>query len=265
MMPVKPVLPALLVATAFAGCTVGPNFERPAAPTATAYRPQAEARPPAPAQPAANLGVGPEGRWWEAFGSPEMNALVEQALAHNYSLAAADATLRASDAEARAIAGHRLPQIDANARIEQQQVNLAGFGFQPSPELGLASNPAFHLYSVGGGISYDLDLFGGLRRQEEQSLAQAEAEKRRAEAAHLAIAGRVVTQVVTVAALANQIEVAEALLADDQRNVDLTTKRQQARARWSRCSTRRHSSPPIAATFLSSTSNLMKRGICSRH
>ena len=228
MTPLKPILPALLAATALAGCTVGPNFERPAAPAATAYRPATEAHPAAPSEPAADLGAGPRGRWWEAFGSPAMNDLVGQALAHNYSLAAADATLRASDAEARAIAGRRLPQIDANARVEQEQVNLSGFGFQPSPELGLAGNPAFHLYSVGGGISYDLDLFGGLRRQEEQGLAQAEAERRRAEAAHLAIAGRVVTQVLTIAALAEQIAVADALLADDQRNVDLVTRRQQA-------------------------------------
>jgi NodT family efflux transporter outer membrane factor (OMF) lipoprotein len=222
------LVPALLCASALAGCTVGPNFERPAAPTVTTYRPAAEAHTPAPAEPSAVLGVGPEGHWWEAFGSPQMNALVEQALAHNYGLAAADATLRASNDEARAIAGRRLPQIDANARIEQEQVNLSGFGFTPSPELGVSGNPAFHLYSVGGGISYDLDLFGGLRRQEEQGVAQAESQRRRAEAAHLAVAGRVVNQVLSIAAIRKQIEVANALLADDQRNVDLTTKRQQA-------------------------------------
>ena len=228
MKPLKSVFPALLATSILAGCTVGPNFERPVAPTATAYRPATEVQAATPSEPIADLGAGPEGRWWEAFGSPAMNALVEQALAHNFSLVAADATLRASDAEARAVAGRRLPQIDANGRVEQEQVNLSGFGFQPSPELGLGGNPAFHLYSVGGGISYDLDLFGGLRRQEEQSLAQAESEKRRAEAAHLAIAGRVVNQVLTVAALAKQIDVADTLLADDQRNVDLVTKRQQA-------------------------------------
>lgn len=227
MIRLNRLLPALLGTCILAGCTVGPNFERPAAPAATAYRPAAETRAAAPSEPVADLGAGPQGRWWEAFGSPAMNALVEQALARNYSLAAADATLRASDAEARAIAGRRLPQVDANARAEQEQINLAGFGFS---NLGGVSipNPEFHLYSVGGGISYDLDLFGGLRRQEEQGIAQAQSQRRRAEAAHLAIAGRVVNQVLTIAALAEQIAVADALLADDQRNVDLVSKRQQA-------------------------------------
>ena len=220
--------PALLAIVALAGCTVGPDFERPAPPALAAYRPAIETRAPAPAEPVADVGVGPQGRWWGAFGSAELNRLVDRALADNFSLAAADATLRAAEDEARAIAGRQLPQIDANARAEQEQVNLSGFGFQPSPALGVAGNPAFHLYSVGGGIAYDLDPFGGLRRQTEQGIAQADAQRRQAEAAHLAIAGRVVNQVLTIAATRKQIEVADALLADDLRNVDLTRKRQQA-------------------------------------
>jgi NodT family efflux transporter outer membrane factor (OMF) lipoprotein len=223
----KLLLSPLLAATMLAGCTVGPNFEHPAAPAATAYRPSTEAHPPAPAEPAVDLGAGPAGAWWQAFGSPEMDGLVAKALANNFSLAAADATLRASDAEARAIAGRRLPQVDANARAEQEQINLAGFGFSNLGGVTIP-NPEFHLYSVGGGISYDLDLFGGLRRQEEQGVAQAESQRRRAEAAHLAIAGRVVNQVLTIAAISKQIAVANALLADDQRNVDLVTRRQRA-------------------------------------
>ena len=218
----------LLVTVALASCTVGPNFKPPSAPTTVAYRPSAETRAPAAAEPIADFGIGPQRRWWEAFGSVELNRLVDQALANNFSLAAADATLRASEQEARAIAGHQLPQIDASSRIEQEQVNLSSFGFQPSPALGLAGNPEFHLYSVGGGINYDLDLFGGLRRQTEEGVAQAEAQRRQAAAAHLAIAGRVVNQVLTVAAMRKQIEVADALLADDLRNVDLTQKRQKA-------------------------------------
>ncbi|MBV9841890.1 MAG: efflux transporter outer membrane subunit [Sphingomonadaceae bacterium] len=219
--------PFLALAT-LGGCAVGPNFERPAAPTTAAYRPVAEQRPTAPAEPAADLGGGPQYAWWKAFGSADMDRLVEQALAHNFSLAAADATLAAAANETRAIAGAQLPQIDANARIEQQQVNLSAFGFEPSPALGLGGNPEFHLYSVGGGIGYDLDLFGGRRRETEQSLAQTDAERHRAQAARLAIAGRVVNQVLTIAAIRKQIDVADALLADDQRNIDLTQRRQQA-------------------------------------
>uniref|UniRef100_UPI0025F66457 efflux transporter outer membrane subunit n=1 Tax=uncultured Sphingomonas sp. TaxID=158754 RepID=UPI0025F66457 len=151
--------------------------------------------------------------------------LVDQAIANNRSLVASNATLAASRDELRAIAGRRLPQVDANARVDQQQVNLAAFGFSGSNPLAPAGNPEFHLYTVGGGVSYDLDLFGGLKRSVEQSSAQAEAQLRQTEAAHLTIAGQVVNQVLTIAALHAQIDTARALLADDQRNVDLTEKR----------------------------------------
>ena len=208
-MRIAPLLLATIASGALAGCTVGPDFARPPAPAATGYQPAGEAPPPRVV-----FGDGPEQRWWTAFGSPQLDALVDQAIAHNRSLAASNATLAASRDEVRAIAGRRLPQVDANARVDQQQVNLAAFGFSGANPLAPGGNPQFHLYTVGGGISYDLDLFGGLRRSVEQSAAQAEAQQRQTEAAHL-----------TIAALNAQIATAKALLADDQRNVDLTQKR----------------------------------------
>ncbi|MDR6126764.1 NodT family efflux transporter outer membrane factor (OMF) lipoprotein [Sphingomonas sp. SORGH_AS802] len=215
------IVPSLFLSVALAGCTVGPEFARPAAPTPTSgYQTPGDTMP---AQ--VTLGHGPGQRWWTVFGSPQLDALVDEAIAHNRSLAASNATLAASRAEVRAIAGRRLPQVDANARIDQQQVNLAAFGFSGSNPLAPGGNPEFGLYTVGGGISYDLDLFGGLRRSVEQTAAQAEAQQRQTEAAHLTIAGQVVNQVLTIAALNAQIATANALLADDQRNVDLTQKR----------------------------------------
>jgi len=210
----------LLLTAALAGCTVGPNFARPQAPAAAGYQTAGETVPPRVA-----FGDGPEQRWWTAFGSPQLDGLVDQAIAHNRSLAASNATLAASRDEVRAVAGRRLPQVDANARADQQQVNLAAFGFSGNNPLAPGGNPEFNLYTVGGGISYDLDLFGGLRRSVEQSAAEAEAQQRQTEAAHLSIAGQVVNQVLTIAALNAQIATARALLADDQRNVDLTQKR----------------------------------------
>ena len=215
------LIPVLLLSATLAGCTVGPDFRRPAAPTATAYLAPGE-------QPAAaQIGDGPAAGWWHAFGSPALDALVAQAIAHNQSLAASNATLAATRDEVRAIAGKQLPQIDASTRIEQEQVNLAAFGFSGSA-LGISSNPAFHLYSVGGGISYDLDLFGGLRRQVEQAAAQAEAQQRQTEAAHLTLAGQVVNQVLTIAAIRARIEVEHEILDDDARTLDLTRKRREA-------------------------------------
>ncbi|WP_395397928.1 efflux transporter outer membrane subunit [Novosphingobium sp. BL-8A] len=221
------LLSILLLSATLAGCTVGPDFARPQAPTAKAYLPSNEEEVAITGQPVPVPGEGPSIGWWRAFGSADLDALVDRALAHNHTLAASDATLAASREQVRAIAGKRLPQIDANARIDQQQVNLASFGFSGGA-LGASGNPEFGLYSVGGGISYDLDLFGGLRRQVEQAAAQAEAQQHQTEAAHLTIAGQVVNQVLSIAAIRARIAVQQAILEDDERNLDLTRKRQRA-------------------------------------
>lgn len=218
----------LLLMAVLAGCTVGPDFERPAAPVVSAYRPALEVRATAPAEPQPALGEGPAREWWTAFGSPELDALVRRALRHNNSLAASNATLAAMMEQVRAAAGRALPQVDATARADQQQINLAAMGFSGLPGVGNLANPEFHLYSVGAGVFYDLDPFGGVRRQVEQTVASAEAQQRQTEAAHLAVAGQVVNQVLAIAALRAQIATAEALLADDQRNIDLTQKRHEA-------------------------------------
>ena len=55
------------------------------------------------------------------------------------------------------LAGRRLPQVDANARVDQQQVNLAAFGFSGANPLAPGGNPQLHLYTVGGGIRSEAD------------------------------------------------------------------------------------------------------------
>ena len=219
---------ALLLTTLslLASCkTVGPNFVAPAPPPPQAgYASDGADR--------ATLGEGPEARWWTAFGSPELNALVDSALAHNHSLAASMATLERSREHIREVAGRSKPQVDINGRAEYEQINLNAFGFSPEA-FGAGggnfaiTNPHFGLFSLGAGVSYDLDLFGKLRRGLEQSVADAEAQLRQTEAAHLLIAGRVTQQVIAIAALNDRIRTERALLAEDDRNVALTEARQR--------------------------------------
>jgi len=220
---------AFLAAAALAGCTVGPNFERPAAPSAAGYLPPAEAQAgkTGTTAPTATAGTVPL-RWWTVYGSPELDALVDRAIANNRSLAASNATLRRARAELAAARGTRLPQVDANARVEREEVNLAAFGFSGGTVPGFPSaNPEFNLYTVGGGVSYDLDLFGARRRRIEQTGAEAEAQLRQTEAAHLALAGQVVTQAITIAAIRARIATTQALIAEDEKNVTLTDQRRR--------------------------------------
>src|SRR6185437_13944435 len=82
--------------------------------------------------PRADYHAEPALRWWEAFGSVQLDALVDQAIANNQSVAASDATLERARQQIIAVAGRRYPQVDANARVERQEANLAAFGFDAS-------------------------------------------------------------------------------------------------------------------------------------
>ena len=214
---------ALLLTTALvSACKSGPEFTPPAPPAATAgYGTEGAAR--------ALLAQGPQAGWWRAFGSADLNALVERALAHNQSLAASNATLESARGHIAAVAGRSLPQVDGSVRAEREEVNLAAFGFDPAGFGGVsAGNPLFNLYSVGGGISYDLDLFGRNARTLEAVRAEAEEQAHKTEAAHLTIAARVVMQVLTIGAIRDRIAASQALVAEGERNVSLTEARRKA-------------------------------------
>jgi NodT family efflux transporter outer membrane factor (OMF) lipoprotein len=216
----------LMSAPLLAGCTLGPNFERPNSPTSSSYV-AADGHASSKGAPEADIGQGPGLAWWKAFGSPQLDTLVDTALRNNHSLAASNATLERARQRLAAVAGGRLPQVDATARAERQEVNLAGFGFDPAAFGSSGGNPVFNLYSVGGGVSYDLDLFGGKRRAVEQAAAQAAAQLHQTEAAHLTLAGRVVNQVLAIAAVRSRIVTANELIAGDQKTVDLTEARRR--------------------------------------
>ena len=82
-------------------------------------------------------------------------------------LAQADAALEAAQQDAIAAGAQLGPQGALNAGVSRERINLAAFGFTEFP------NPTVNLYSVGGAVSYDLDLFGGRRRAAESAQAKA--------------------------------------------------------------------------------------------
>jgi NodT family efflux transporter outer membrane factor (OMF) lipoprotein len=211
-------LAASVSLTVLAGActTVGPNFTPPNAPKTTAYAAKGDSTPPE-----ARLDAAPAaGPWWTALGSTALDATIRQALADSPTLAEADATLRQSQsalAQARGAAG---PQVDATAGVNRERANLQAFGFTSFGDVTL-SNPTFSLYSVGGSVGYDLDLFGGNRRRIEGAAALVEAQARRSDAAYLTLTANVALQAVTIATLNAQIEAVNQMIAADQSNIDL--------------------------------------------
>jgi NodT family efflux transporter outer membrane factor (OMF) lipoprotein len=212
-------LAALLAACA----TVGPDFKTPQTPKASGYAMAGDA--PAPE---ARVGETLQGDWWSLFRSPEIDAVVRQAIAGNHSLEAARASL-AQARDAVQAQESRL-QLEGQASAAEQRVNLASFGFAqlPGPDGPIKlSNPTFTIYSFGLTGRYDFDLFGQRRRQTETLLAKAEAQGFQTDAALLTLTAQVVSQAIDIASLKAQIAAAGDIVKSDQDNLDLVTKAYQ--------------------------------------
>jgi len=130
-----------IAAVALSGCVVGPNFTRPVAPKSLGYGMKGDA--PSPSDVA--LGEPATGPWWRVFGSVDLDRTVDLALAGNPNLTVADANLRQARQALSAARGGLYPEVDANAGVERERLNLASFGFTNFP--GISTNPMFNLYS----------------------------------------------------------------------------------------------------------------------
>ncbi|MBV8458086.1 MAG: TolC family protein, partial [Acetobacteraceae bacterium] len=221
---------ALTTVIALGGCAAGPDFRRPEPPQAAAYTPapqpadtEAASGPGGAAQhfvPAETIG----GAWWHAFGSPALDQLVQRALDNSPTLAQAQMRLAQAQQDYLAQAGAtEWPQLDASLKATRSKPDPAAAGL--SNLVGGRSFPPFTLYSAQVSVSYSLDLFGANRRALEALAAQVDYQQYELEAARLSLAGNVVTAAVRRASLAKQIALSEALLAEENRQLEITQRR----------------------------------------
>lgn len=202
------------VALALCGCvTVGPDFERPAAPQGAAYAMAGDSTPRLDLDPHAA-----PARWWTAFGSDQIDALVDEALSQNQTVASADAALARARAETAAVRGVAGVQVDGHASVERERVNTASFGIEGFP------SPTISLYSIGTSASFDFDLFGGTRRRIESAEARTQELAARSDAAYLTLSGQVVLRAIEVAALRAQIAASQQMIADSRQTVEMTER-----------------------------------------
>ena len=204
---------------ALTGCkAVGPDFKTPLPPHAGGFAMQGDA---VPAEVRLTADGRSAGAWWRSFGSPQLNEVMAQALAGNQTVAAANANLERLNDLVRADRAARYPQVTANAGVQRERINLSAFGFRGFPGFPPLQNPTISLYSVGGQVSYDLDLFGGVRRGVEAARAQRDAQQFRADAAYLTLTGDVAMAAAQIAAMRARLAALQAIVADDRRTLDI--------------------------------------------
>lgn len=159
---------------ALGGCAVGPDYFAPSTLLAKLHSADAvEARD-------ASLPAPMLDSWWEGFNDPGLTRIVRRALDQNLDLVAALARVEQARAAARGAGAQLLPSFDLSTQASRQRQSLE------SPVGSIARNlPGYDRkqsqYDAGVAASWEIDLFGGVRRAAEAATAEAEA----AEAARL--------------------------------------------------------------------------------
>ncbi|KAB0569151.1 RND transporter [Pseudomonas palleroniana] len=200
-MPSLQPLALLVSVSLIAGCAVGPDYQRPDAPLSSGYMGQAAVEQ-RPGTPQASLVA-----WWEGFGDPQLADFVSKALAQNLDLAQAAARVTQARAGLGAANAALLPSgnISGQAARSYQSIET------PLGQV-LNSTPDFDRY----GSSYELDLdaswevdvFGGLRRGREAALAEYQASVAGVAATRLAIAAQTADIYITVRGLQARLDIA---------------------------------------------------------
>ena len=222
----RPRILALLCALlcVSSGCAVGPNFRRPPPPPVTHYSNGADPAETASAQGTAQKftpGAAVAADWWHLFHSARLDAVLEEAIANNPGLHAAQISLRASQDNLRSGYGIFYPSINAEAAATRERFSSASFGEN-------LPSSVFNLFTLSATVSYALDVFGGQRRLVEELHAEVDIAHADEQAAYLALTANVVNTVVASAAYRAEIEATERLIALQKEQVQIANVQAQA-------------------------------------
>lgn len=210
----------LMLAAALAGCTtVGPDYQVPAGSVATRQSAQV---PFAEAQEGVFQQNEVPGHWWRLYNDPTLDGLVEQALAANTDLRVASANLERAQAALRETQAQQQPSLGVNASPTFGHVS----GIQ---ELAPGIDPPNRWsYSAGASMSYQLDLFGQIRRAVEASSADAQSAQAAYDATRVTVAAETARAYANLCAAGMQLASAQHSVKVQQESLDAVSRLQRA-------------------------------------
>ncbi len=203
---------AMLASSLMAGCAVGPDFKRPAAPEVSDYT----AHPVTTTVATENVAGGEAqrfatgsdipGDWWTLFHSRPLNELIEQSLANNHDLKAAQAALTVARENVLAQRGTYYPNVTASFSASRQKQSES---ISPTPN---SNTFQYNLFTPQVSVSYVPDIFGLNRRTVESVHAQEQAVRFQMIATQITLSTNVVAAAVQLAALQSQVDATRELV-----------------------------------------------------
>lgn len=177
-------------------CTVGPDFQTPEITLPASYH----------GAHAMNADVTPED-WWHAFNDPILTRAIERALSQNLELAQVEARFEQAKAGAQLAWANLLPTVDGTGQAEYVNNSLRSLPGRILNTLGAPRN--FYGYSAGISASWEIDLFGGLRREREATEAEQQASLASVGAMRILVAAEVADAYMVLRGLQARLVVAE--------------------------------------------------------
>lgn len=191
-----------------AACAVGPDYRAPGPLPAPALKLR-EAD-------VASVSASPlPPRWWRLFDNPDLDRLVEKALAHNTDLRQAAANLQRARAALSEAGAGRLPTSDASVQYSRQRVSVGNLGARPV-------NTDF--YAAGFDAIYEIDLFGGVTRSIQAARADHQAAQALVDASRVSVAAETAGAYADACAFAAQAAVARETAELQAGTLDLTRR-----------------------------------------
>lgn len=176
-------------ALALAGCMVGPNYHRPQMTLAPSFKEQGWS----PAQPA---DLSPRGDWWTVFNDPTLSALEAKVAISNQNVAAAEAAYRQAEALVREQRAALFPTVALNGGATRAGSGGGSSGNVVSGGGGssfVTGGRASTTYRASVGASWDIDVWGRIRRGVEAARGSAQASEADLAAARLSAQGTLAT------------------------------------------------------------------------
>ena len=199
-----------------AGCTVGPNYKRPSAPSATKWDLAEPWRESAPKD------AVPKGQWWTVFRDEDLNALETQALGANQTIKVSIARLEQARATAAIQVAALFPTVSTAPNVTRQRLS----GNRPTNGVPVSLSPVTqNTVVLPFTVSYEVDLFGRRRRSIEAAEASYQANAADMENVRLLVTSQLAGDYFNLRELDSELQILTRTVEALQKGLELVNSR----------------------------------------
>jgi len=225
--PALSAAPLVAAAAVLAGCAVGPDYHRPAAPISAAFKEQPGWTRAAPAD------ALDRGDWWRLFGDPVLDGLERRVEVSNQNIAAAEAAYRQARALVRQQRASLFPTVSLNGGATRtggggtgSRVIIGGGGGGTGTVTGGGGARTTYRVDIGG--AWEPDVWGRIRRTVENARANAQASEADLAAARLSAQGELAADYFGLRQTDAEAELVRSTVAGYRRSLQIAENRYKA-------------------------------------